>query len=323
MRTSRLSLLTRVDFLPSISCCHVIMTLRRTLLITPATDEALLQKGSATDADVLFLDLEDAVPSERKSEARRSVVSFLESNTELDMSLAVRINAITTSWWYEDLIDTVSASEGAVDSLIIPKVSSKKHLYAVDLLLRQVEINAGLPEGDIGLIPQLETVTAINNATDIARSVDRLTALLFGPGDYSVSVGVREPNDESIADRRWEYARSRIVNAAREVKIQALDGMYPETDDTEGFRSACQRARSLGFDGKTVVHPKQIRIANEVFTPSSWEIQRAKTIYDAYLDSGGDRETVRVDGRIIDKETFEMAEEIVEKASEAGKLDDV
>lgn len=299
------------------------MTLRRTLLITPATDEELLQKACATDTDVLFLDLEDAVPSEKKAQARSSVINFLESDPDHDMSLAVRINAVTTPWWYEDLIDIVSASDGAVDSLIVPKVSTERHMYAVDLLLRQVEVKAGLPEGDIGLIPQLETVTAINNATDIARSVDRLTALLFGPGDYSASLGVRETTDESGAGRRWEYARSRLVNAAREVGIQPIDGMYPEADDVEGFRSACQRARSLGFDGKTVVHPRQVRIANEVFTPSAQEIQRAKTIYDAYIDSGGDRGTVRVDGQIIDKETFEMAEEIVEKASEAGELDDV
>lgn len=299
------------------------MTLRRTLLITPATDEELLRKGRATDTDVLFLDLEDAVPSEKKAKARSSVINFLASDADLDMSLAVRINAVTTPWWYEDLIETVSASDGTVDTLIVPKVSTKKHLYAVDLLLRQVEVNAGLPEGDIGLIPQLETVTAINNATDIARSVDRLSALLFGPGDYSVSVGVRETNDEVGAGRRWEYARSRVVNAAREVRIQAIDGMYPEVDDIEGFRSACERARSLGFDGKTVVHPKQIRIANEVFTPNSQEIQRAKTIYDAYTNSGSDQETVRINGQVIDKETFEMAKEIVKKAVEAGELDDV
>lgn len=299
------------------------MTLRRTLLITPATDEELLQKACATDTDVLFLDLEDAVPSEKKAQARSSVINFLESDPDHDMSLAVRINAVTTPWWYEDLIDIVSASDGAVDILIVPKVSTERHLYAVDLLLRQVEVKAGLPEEDIGLIPQLETVTAINNATDIARSVDRLTALLFGPGDYSASLGVRETTDESGAGRRWEYARSRLVNAAREVGIQPIDGMYPEADDVEGFRSACQRARSLGFDGKTVVHPRQVRIANEVFTPSAQEIRHAKTIYDAYIDSGGDRGTVRVDGQIIDKETFEMAEEIVEKASEAGELDGV
>lgn len=299
------------------------MTLRRTLLITPATDEELVQKGRATDADVLFLDLEDGVPSDKKEGARNSVIDVLESDPGDDKAVTIRINGIMTPWWYEDLIEVITASPGAIDSIIVPKVSTPKQLHAVDLLLMQVEANAGLSEGDIGIIAQLETVAAINNAISIARSVDRLSALLFGPGDYSASVGVRRTESQSANGPRWEYARSRIVNAAKEVQIQALDGLYPETEDVEGFRSACQHARSLGFDGKTVVHPNQIRIANDVFTPSMQEINRAKEIYDAYAASGGEQETVKVDGRIIDKETFEMAKGIVEKAAEAGEIDDV
>lgn len=299
------------------------MTLRRTLLITPATDEELVQKGRATDADALFLDLEDGVPSEQKKQARNAVTRVLESNSGGEKAITIRINSVGTPWWYEDLIDVVSASAGAIDSIIVPKVSTPKQLHAVDLLLTQVEVNAGVSEGTIGIIAQLETVAAINNAIAIARSTDRLSALLFGPGDYSASLGVKNNEAQSTEGPRWEYARSRIVNAAKEVQIQALDGLYPETDDVEGFRASCQHARSLGFDGKTVVHPKQIRIANDVFTPSTQEITRAKEIYDAYNASGEKQETVKVDGRIIDKETFEMSKEIIEKAAEAGKIDDV
>lgn len=299
------------------------MTLRRTLLITPATDEELVRKGRATDADALFLDLEDGVPSEQKTHARNAVTSVLESDSEDGKAITVRINGVETPWWYEDLIDVVSASAGAIDSLIVPKVSTPKQLHAVDLLLTQVEGNAGLSVGAIGIIAQLETVAAVNNAIAIARSTDRLSALLFGPGDYSASLGVKKNEARASEGPRWEYARSRIVNAAKEVQIQAVDGLYPETEDVEGFRASCQHARGLGFDGKTVVHPKQIRIANDVFTPSRQEITRAKEIYDAYEASGGKHETVKVDGRIIDKETFEMSKEVIEKATAAGKIDGV
>ncbi|MFC5133636.1 MULTISPECIES: HpcH/HpaI aldolase/citrate lyase family protein [Haloferacaceae] len=300
------------------------MNLRRTLLITPASDEDLIRKGRTTDADMLFLDLEDAILSERKVQTRSDLVEFLGSDPGIDKSIAVRINAVTTRWWYEDLIDIVAEAGERIDSLIVPKVSRVEQLHAVDLLLRQVERNAGVEPGEIGLIPQLESATAINNATRIARSVDRLTALLFGPGDYAASIGVGQTGDGSEVRRHWEYARSRVVNAAREVGIQVIDGMYPDTGDTQGFRTACQRSRALGFDGKTVVHPNQIHIANEIFTPSPQDVRRARRIYEAYTASDHDeRGTVEVDGQVIDEETFEMAKEIVEKATEADELADL
>lgn len=299
------------------------MNLRRTLLITPASDEDLIRKGRTTDADVLFLDLEDAILSERKDRTRSDLVEFLASDPDIDKSVAVRINAVTTKWWYDDLIETVTAAGDRIDSIIVPKVSKVKQIHAADLLLRQVEVNAGVEPGEIGLIPQLESATAVNNATRIARSVDRLTALLFGPGDYAASIGVGETGDESEVGQHWEYARSRVVNAAREVGIQVIDGMYPETGDTQGFRAACQRSRVLGFDGKTVVHPNQIHIANEIFTPSPQDIRRARRIYEAYTASDHEGQgTIEVDGQVIDEETFEMAKEIVEKATEADELSD-
>lgn len=300
------------------------MNLKRTLLITPASDEELIRKGRTTDADALFLDLEDAILSEEKASTRSDLVEFLTSGPDLEKSVAVRINAVTTKWWYEDLIETVTAAGGEVDSLIVPKVTEVEQLHAVDLLLRQVERNAGIPVGEVGLIPQLESAEAINNATGIARSVDRLTALLFGPGDYAASIGVGETRDGTEAGQHWEYARSRVVNAAREVGIQVIDGMYPDTGDTQGFRTACQRSRALGFDGKTVVHPNQIHIANEMFTPSPQDARRARRIYEAYTASDhGEHGTVEVDGQVIDEETFAMAKEIVEKATEADELDDL
>ena len=299
------------------------MNLRRTLLITPASDGELVRKGRATDADVLFLDLEDAIPSEEKENARAAVVDHLTSELDADDDVAVRINGVETPWWYEDVIETVSAAGATIDSLILPKVTGERHLHAVDLLLKQVETNAGLDGDEVGLIPQLESTAGINNAISIARSVDRLTALMFGPGDYAASVGVRGASGEPESGRRWEYARSRIVNAAREVGIQAIDGMYPETGDVEGFREACRRAQELGFDGKTVVHPNQVTVANEIFLPSPEEIQRARRIYESYTASERDpHTTVKVDGRIIDEETFRMAEEIIERAQAAGELDD-
>lgn len=300
------------------------MNLRRTLLITPASDEDLIWKGHKTDADVLFLDLEDAILSEEKVRTRNELVEFLGSEPAIDKPVAVRINAVTTKWWYQDLIETVTAADEAVDSLIVPKVSTAKQLHAVDLLLRQVERNAGIAVGEIGLIPQLESATAINNATRIARSIDRLTALLFGPGDYAASIGVGETGNGSDVGQHWEYARSRVVNAAREVGIQVIDGMYPEVGDTQGFRALCQRSRALGFDGKAVVHPNQIHVANEIFTPSPQDVRRARRIYEEYTAADpAERGTVEADGRVIDEETFEMAKEIVEKATEADELDDI
>jgi citrate lyase subunit beta/citryl-CoA lyase len=147
---------------------------------------------------------------------------------------------------------------------------------------------------------------------------------MFGPGDYAASIGVGDPEDTANGGRRWEYARSRVVNAAREVGIQAIDGMYPEAGDIEGFRAACKQARTLGFDGKTVVHPNQIHVANGIFTPGPQEIQRARRIYEAYTASSKtEHDTVKIDGQIIDEETFNMAKQIVDKATEAGELNEL
>lgn len=252
-RADRLGGVSYVDFYRPQPYRESTMNLRRTLLITPASDGELVRKGRATDADVLFLDLEDAIPSEEKESARAAVVDHLTSELDADDDVAVRINGVETPWWYEDVIETVSAAGATIDSLILPKVTGERHLHAVDLLLKQVETNAGLDGEGVGLIPQLESTAGINNAISIARSVDRLTALMFGPGDYAASVGVRGASGEPESGRRWEYARSRIVNAAREVGIQAIDGMYPETGDVEAARQALSDA-GWGWDDQGNLH---------------------------------------------------------------------
>jgi citrate lyase subunit beta/citryl-CoA lyase len=298
--------------------------LRRTQLATPASDPKFMESASKSDADEVFLDLEDSVAPNAKADAREPLIEAVKEHDWSDKILSYRINGIDTRWWYDDVIEVVSEAGEYIDDIIIPKVAGPSDVHTVENLLEQVEVNAGLEVGAIGLEPQIEDGEGMQNVHEIAHSSDRLSSIIFGPGDYSAAMGTPGLDIGQFPEypgHYWHHALSECNSAAKSAGLPCLDGPYADIDDPEGFRESAQRANLLGCDGKWAIHPSQIEIANEVFAPDPDVAERAKRIVDAYaeaMDEG--KGAVKVEGQMVDEATNKMAQDIVDKAEAAGIL---
>ncbi|MFB6229408.1 MAG: CoA ester lyase, partial [Halobacteriales archaeon] len=238
--------------------------------------------------------------------------------------LSYRINGIDTRWWYEDVIKVVSAVGDLIDDIIIPKVAGPSDVHTVENLLEQVEVNAGLEVGTIGLEPQIEDGEGMHNVHEIAHATDRLSSIILGPGDYSAAMGTPGLDIGQFPEypgHYWHYALSECNAAAKSAGLPCIDGPYADIEDEEGFRTSCSNANMLGCDGKWAIHPAQIEIANEVFAPDPEVADRAQRIVDAYAEAMAEgKGAVTVDGQMVDEATNKMAQDIVEKAEAAGIL---
>jgi len=299
--------------------------LRRTQLATPASDREMMANAAESDADEVFLDLEDSVAPDAKVETRGPLIEAAREHDWSGQILSYRINGIDTKWWYDDVIEVVSAVGDVIDDVIIPKVSDPSDVHTVENLLEQVEVNAGLEVGEIGLEPQIEDGQGMHNVHGIAHASDRLSSVIFGPGDYSAAMGTPGLDIGQFPDypgHYWHHALSEVNAAAKSAGLPALDGPYADIDDEEGFRSSAERANTLGCDGKWAIHPSQIEIANEVFAPDPEVAERARRIVDAYAEAMAEgKGAVSVDGQMVDEATNKMAQDVVAKAKAAGILD--
>jgi citrate lyase subunit beta/citryl-CoA lyase len=298
--------------------------LRRTQLATPASDPKMMRSAADSDADEVFLDLEDSVAPGEKADARAPLIDAAVDHDWDDTILSYRINGLDTRWWYEDVIEVVSAAGEAIDDIIIPKVTTASEVHTVETLLEQVEVNTGLESGGIGLEPQIEDGEGIHNVHEIAHASDRLDSVIFGPGDYSAAMGTPGLDIGQFPDypgHYWHFALSRINAAAKSADLPCIDGPYADIEDTDGFRESCRNANMLGCDGKWAIHPDQIDIANDVFAPAPEVADRAERIVDAYAQAQEEgRGAVSVDGQMVDEATNKMAKDVVEKARAAGLL---
>jgi citrate lyase beta subunit len=287
------------------------MKAARSLLAVPATRRKMVEKALASDADAVFLDLEDAVAPDSKAAARGDVVSALQELDWRGRPTVFRANALDTSYFYRDLIEVVEEAGNSLDAVMVPKVNRPEDLHAVSILLSQLE----LERGKIKLEAQIESAEGLANVDSIARATSRLEALHFGPGDFAASVnmpqtsiGVMDEWDEAYPGHRFHYAMQRIVVAARAVGLRVLDGPVADYRDEEGLRRSCQVARSLGFDGKWCIHPAQIAIVNEVFSPTEKEVEWAKKVVAAYDEANAAGSgSVSVDGQMVDAASIKLA----------------
>lgn len=298
------------------------MRLRRSELATPGSNEAMIAKAAASAADLVFLDLEDAVAPSEKVAARDKIVHGLTTLDWGRKTRAVRINGIDTEWAYEDVICTVEEAGDALDIIIVPKVKNACDVRWVDTLLTQIEKKKRM-QRRIGLEVLIEEVEAMIEVEAIARSTPRLEALIFGPGDYSASQGVRSNAVGGISPDYpgdvWHYARNKIIIAARAAGIEAIDGPFADFKDGDGYRRECLRAATLGFTGKWCIHPSQIAIANEVFSPTPHQVERARKMAAAYAEA--ERQglgAVAVDGVMVDAASVRLMRNIIEKADLLG-----
>jgi citrate lyase subunit beta/citryl-CoA lyase len=273
----------------------------------------MVEKALASDADAVFLDLEDAVAPESKPAARRDVVSALKELDWQGRPRLYRANALDAPYFYRDLIEVVEGAGNSLDAVMIPKVHRPEDLYAVSTLLSGMELATELERGKIQLEAQIESAEGLANVDSIARATGRLTALHFGPGDFAasvsmplISIGVMDEWDEVYPGHRFHYAMQRIVVAARAAGLRVLDGPVADYGDVEGLRRSCLIARSLGFDGKWCIHPAQIEIVNEVFSPTEKEVEWAKKVVAAY-DEANAAGSVSVEGQMVDAASIKMA----------------
>jgi citrate lyase subunit beta/citryl-CoA lyase len=287
----------------------------RSLLAVPATRRKMVEKALASEADAVFLDLEDAVAPDSKAAARGDVVSALEELDWRGRPGLYRANALDTSYFYRDLIEVVEEAGESLDAVMIPKVNRPEDLHAVSILLSQLELAMELEKGKIKLEAQIESAEGLANVDSIARATDRLTALHFGPGDFAASmsmpqtsIGVMDEWDEAYPGHRFNYAMQRIVVASRAAGLRVLDGPVADYRDEEGLRGSSLIARSLGFDGKWCIHPAQIGIVNEVFSPTDREVEWAKKVVAAYQEASAEGSgSVSVEGQMIDAASIKLA----------------
>ena len=295
----------------------------RSLLAVPASNLEMAGKAVASAADAVFLDLEDAVAPHEKALARGQVVRALRELDWRGRPTLYRANALDTPYFYRDVIEVVEEAGEDLDSILVPKVQRPEDLQAVAILLSQIELSVGLERGKIGLEAQIESAEGLVNVDVIARATDRLEALHFGPGDFAASVrmpqrsiGAMDEWDEAYPGHRFHYAMQRIVVAARAAGLRVVDGPLADYRDEEGLRESSLVARSLGFDGKWCIHPAQIGVVNEVFSPTQAEISWAKKIVAAYEEANAaGRGAVSVDGQMVDAASIKMARTILDRAA--------
>ena len=295
---------------------------RRSELATPASSERMCEKAPSAGADLVFLDLEDACAPNVKEAARGIAVGAL---TGLDWGTtvrAVRVNGLETPWCHGDIIEVVTGARDALDVLIVPKVRSARDVWWVDVLLSQLEEKLGLTKR-IGLEVLIEDAEGLLNALEIAKSSDRLEALIFGAGDLSASLHARvdgnfEPAVAYPGDF-WHFARVNVLAAARAGLVDAIDAPYPAYQDPDGYRESALAASALGYDGKWAIHPAQVPIANEVFSPTSEEVAEARASVAAYREAeAGGVGAIGRDGRLVDAAHMRLAENTLHKALLAG-----
>ena len=290
----------------------------------PASSQRFLAKARDLAADEVMLDLEDSVAPGAKEAARGLAVAALAAGGWDGKLVAVRINGATTPWAYRDVIAIVEGAPGAVDSLVLPKVSSANQVAWLDLLLGQVEQAAGVPAGRIRIEAQIEDAAGLAAVEAIAVASGRLVSLVFGPADFMASIGMRSltvgGQPAGYQGDAHHYALMRMLVAARAAGLQAIDGPYARIHDTEGLRKAATSAAALGYDGKWVLHPAQVDVVNEVFTPSPGDYARAVRILDAYDQATevGKTGAVMLDDEMIDEASRKMALMVAAKGDAAG-----
>jgi citrate lyase subunit beta/citryl-CoA lyase len=285
----------------------------------------MLGKGPGLPADMVFLDMEDSVSPLEKEAARAKVVDAIKNHDWGDKVLCVRVNAWDTEWTAFDVIEVVGNAGERLDELMLPKVQSAAEVAALDLLLCQVERKAGLPVGHIGIEAQVETARGLINVEEICAASPRLETIILGPVDMSASMempslagGLQIP--EYPGDY-FHYVFVKILMAGRANGLQVIDGPYVRVRDPEGFRDFCTRTEILGYDGKWALHPDQITICNEVYSPSQEQFDKAWDVLDAYekATTEGERKgAVMFGDEMIDEASRKVAVKLVKKGERAG-----
>ena len=296
----------------------------RSVLATPGSNPRMIAKALASDADVVMIDLEDAVAPDAKAAARVDVAQALREGDWRGRPRTFRINALDTPWFVHDLVEVIAGANGLADLIVVPKVGQPEDVYTVATILASLEAAIGVQHA-IGLETQIESAAGLARCEAIAVASPRVESLVFGPGDYAASVrmplaaiGMPDRWDADYPGHRWDYPLHRILVAARASGVRPIDGPYADFRDRDGFRRSCQVARSLGYDGKWCIHPDQVPIANEVFSADEAELSWAQEVLAANAAAERDgRGSFSFNGQMVDAATLRMAHSTLARARPA------
>jgi len=294
-----------------------ITRVQRSELAVPGSSPNMFEKALASDADFIFLDLEDAVAPDDKLQARKNIIEALNA---LDWkgrgkTMSVRINGIDTHYMYRDVVEVVEQAGQKLDTILIPKVGVSADVYMVDAMVTQIEQALGI-EHHIGLEALIETALGMANVEAIATSGKRLEALHFGVADYAASNRARTVNigglNPDYPGDQWHAAITRMTVACRAYGLRPIDGPFGDFNDPDGYILAAKRAAALGCEGKWAIHPSQIALANDVYSPPDAEVTKAKRILEALEEAARQgKGAAQLDGRMIDAASARMAENVV------------
>jgi malyl-CoA/(S)-citramalyl-CoA lyase len=307
--------------------------LHRSELAVPGSSPQFFEKAARSDADVVFLDLEDAVAPDQKVQARKNVIAALNDIDWGRKTLTVRINGLDTHYMYRDVIEVIEQGGERLDLIMIPKVGTAADVYAVDMLVTQVE-TAKKRKKRIGFELIIETALGMANVDEIAGASKRIESLHFGVADYAAStkartvqIGGPNPDYAVLTDKdddgnrayhwgdMWHYAIARMVVAARAHGLRPIDGPFGDFSDPDGFTAQARRAAVLGCEGKWAIHPSQVTLANEIYSPSEKDVTKARRILEAMAQAQKEgKGAVALDGRLIDIASIKQAEALVKQA---------
>ena len=307
--------------------------LHRSELAVPGSNIRMLERAPQLGADIVMLDLEDAVAPDDKAQARLNIIDALREQDWSGCSVSLRINGLDTHYCYRDLVDVVEEAGDQIDTIMIPKAGCAGDVHLVATLLDQIEVATGL-EHRIGISVLIETALGMVNIDEIATACpERMEAMVFGVADYAASlqshttsIGGANPYYAMLTDPdgtpererhwgdQWHYALARIAVTCRAHGLRPIDGPFGDFNDPEGFLAAARRAAVLGYEGKWAIHPSQIELANEVFTPDEKIVEKTHRIIAAMKDAAADgKGAVSLDGRLIDAASIRMAETLLSK----------
>lgn len=287
------------------------MRRRRSELAVPANNARMVAGALGGDADLVFLDLEDAVPETEKAAARVAAIEHLRGAPPSEQLRAVRVNAMDTAHGFRDVVDLVERAGDHLDVVILPKATSARGVWWVSALMDQLERAAGI-ERPVGLEILIEEVEGLIAVEEIARASSRIQTLIFGAFDFAASQGI---DTVDIAPGAWDYARNRILHAARAAGLDAIDCAHLAIEDAAGLEEEALASRRMGFAGKWAIHPGQVEAINRVFTPSGDELARARRMIDAYEESSrAGRGAIRLDGQLVDAGTVRIVRNVLERA---------
>ena len=291
--------------------------MRRSMLFLPGNTPNMIINGDSLGADNIILDLEDAVSPDEKDSARLLVRNAIKRMGFTGVEITVRINSIDTDYWKHDLDAIVPLKP---DLIMPPKVGGAEDILAVEEYMEYVERTNGMETGTVRLIPLLETARGVENAFEIASCSKRVAALFLGGEDLTADLRCKRTKGGNEID----YARKRLVVAARAAGVEVYDTPFTDVNDDEGLVADAEYAKSLGFTGKSAIAPRHIRFINEVFSPSLKDIEYAKLVFEA-IRKGKEqgKGAVSLRGKMIDKPIVERARQTLEAAKILGLVGDI